>query len=396
LSTNIFLKPNREKSLRAFHPWVFSGAIDEARIKAPPASGDIVALRTSSGGFLAHAGWSAASQLRARVWSFVEGETVNESLIEHRLQAALEKRIARGFTQREGFRWVHGESDQLPGLVIDVYGDVVVLSISAAAMERFRACVVAFVEQTRKPQAIVERSDADVRSLEGMPPINAVLRGELPITHRLNEHGITFALDVMRGHKTGYYLDQADNRLHTQRIATNKRVLNCFCYTGGFSLAAIKGGAALVESIDASADALKLAEQNVQLNNMAGEKFSWHCGDVFEFLRKARDAAKQYDLIILDPPKFAPTAAHAEKAARAYKDINLWAMKLLAPQGELMTYSCSGGIDDALFQKIVAGASVDSRVPMHIVAKLGASADHPIALQFPESHYLKGLHLMRG
>jgi 23S rRNA (cytosine1962-C5)-methyltransferase len=392
---NIFLKPNRERSLLARHPWVYSGAIDEARIKTPPATGSVVTLRTASGGFLAHAGWSAASQLRARVWSFIEGEQVDDALVYSRLEKALKRRETMGFAQREGFRWVHGESDALPGLAVDVYGEVIVFSISAAMMESFREAVVNAILKLRTPAALVERSDADVRALEGLPERNALVHGAIPKPHHLSEHGIVYALDVMTGHKTGYYLDQADNRALTQTLAQGKRVLNCFCYTGGFSLAAVKGGALHVDSVDASAEALALAKQNVGLNDLDAEKFTWAQEDVFSYLRRKRDAAAQYDLIVLDPPKFAPSAALAEKAARAYKDINLWAMKLLAPGGTLMTYSCSGGVDEALFQKIVAGAAVDAKATMRIVRKLSASADHPALLHFPEGHYLKGLVLER-
>jgi 23S rRNA (cytosine1962-C5)-methyltransferase len=390
---NIFLKPNRERSLLARHPWVYSGAIDESRIKTPPASGEVITLRTASGGFLAHAGWSAQSQLRARVWSFYESEVIDAGFIHTRIREALARRESMGFAARDGFRWVHGESDALPGLVIDTYGATVVFSISAAMMEVFRDAIIEAIVQLRQPRAIVERSDADVRAFEGLPARNTLVHGALAEAQRLNEHGIVYALDVMTGHKTGYYLDQSDNRALTQTIVAGKRVLNCFCYTGGFSLAAIQGGATHVDSVDASAEALALARQNVELNGLDASRLTWTQEDVFSYLRRKRDAGAQYDLIILDPPKFAPSAAQADKAARAYKDINLWAMKLLAPGGKLMTYSCSGGISDDLFQKIVAGAALDSHVSMRIVRKLTASADHPVLLNFPEGHYLKGLLL---
>lgn len=390
---NIFLKRDRERSLLARHPWVYSGAIDEARMKNPPAHGATVTLRSSSGQFLAYAGWNGASQLRARVWSFDESESVTEDLIHRRLSRALQRRERLGFASQEAFRWVHGESDGLPGLVVDVYGAVVVFSISASMMEPFRDAVIHAVRTLRAPLAIVERSDADVRKLEGLKPRNALAHGTLPDPHEIWEHGICYGLDVMTGHKTGFYLDQSDNRALTQQITANKRVLNCFCYTGGFSLAAAKGGAVHIESVDSSAEALVLAQRNVVRNGFPPEKFTWTQEDAFTYLRRKRDAAAQYDLIILDPPKFAPSAAHAARAARAYKDINLWAMKLLAPGGQLLTFSCSGGVDDALFQRIVAGAAVDAKVQLRIVRSLTASADHPVLLNFPEGHYLKGLWL---
>jgi 23S rRNA (cytosine1962-C5)-methyltransferase len=400
MRTSVFLKPNREKSLKAHHPWVYTGALDLERLKAEPAPGEIVTLRTSDGGFLAHAGWSAASQLRARVWTFHESEAVDNTLIERRMDAALTFRTQMGFAARDGFRWVHGESDALPGLVVDVYGEVIVFSISAAAMEPFRPFLIEYLRRSfgqhgRKSRTIVERSDADVRTYEGLEPRVEIVFGNLDDKAIITEHGLQYEIDVLTGHKTGYYLDQSDNRAQMQTLAAGKRVLNCFCYTGGFSMAALKGGAAHVVSVDASAEALATAKRQITLNDLDASRCVWDEADVFEYLRKKRDAGAQYDVIVLDPPKFAPSAAHAEKAARAYKDINLWAMKLLAPSGTLLTYSCSGGIDDALFQKIVAGAAIDAHAEMKIVKKLQASADHPIATNFPEGHYLKGLMLVK-
>ncbi len=396
MTISIYLKLGREKTLKNHHPWVFSGAIDETRIKVAPQVGEVVTLRTAEGGFLAHAGWSPASQIRARVWSFVEGQTVDAEMIAAKLKAAYLRRSLLGFLSNDAFRWVHGESDGLPGLVIDAYGAVVVFSISAAMMEPWRAAIIAQIVATRSPRAVVERSDAEVRTLEGLPVRCEISVGTLDAPIALREHGIAYEIDVQTGHKTGAYLDQTDNRALIQTLAAGKRVLNCFCYTGGFSLAAAKAGAAHVTSIDASAEAIAAAQRNVKANGLDEARFDWHTSDVFETLRKLRDKGAQFDLIVLDPPKFAPSAAHAEKAARAYKDINLWAMKLLAPGGQLMTFSCSGGIDDALFQKIIAGAAMDAHAELHIVKKLAASADHPIALDFPEGHYLKGLLLMKA
>ncbi len=396
-SPAVYLKPGREKSLRAHHPWVYSGALDLERSKADIAAGEWVTVRTAEGGFVAHAGWSPHSQIRARVWTFREGEAVDAALVRARIAAACDRRAQWGLGRRNALRLVHSESDLLPGLVIDAYNDVVVFSISSAVMEPWRATVIDAIAALRKPRAIVERSDADVRSMEGLAPRNEMAHGTLPDKVEIDEHGISYAVDVMAGHKTGFYLDQSDNRRLLRALTTSKRVLNCFCYTGGFSLAAWLGGAEQVISIDSSAEALALAEHNALRNAHApgldSGRLQWAQADVFEYLRKARDKGEQFDVIVLDPPKFAPTAAHAEKAARAYKDINLWAMKLLAPGGLLMTYSCSGGISDELFQKIVAGAAVDAKVEMQIVKRLSASADHPVALAFPEGHYLKGLLL---
>jgi 23S rRNA (cytosine1962-C5)-methyltransferase len=219
------------------------------------------------------------------------------------------------------------------------------------------------------------------------------VRGTLPEKVEVTENGLRFAVDVAAGQKTGYYLDQRDNRALTGTLAHDKDVLNCFCYTGGFSLYALRGGAKSVLSIDASEGALELARRNVELNGLDASKAEWQCADVFDALRKLRDQNRKFDLIVLDPPKFAPTAAFAEKASRAYKDINLLGFKLLRPGGLLFTYSCSGGISDDLFQKIIAGAALDAGVDAQIVKKLHAAADHPVLLSFPEGAYLKGLVL---
>jgi 23S rRNA (cytosine1962-C5)-methyltransferase len=240
---------------------------------------------------------------------------------------------------------------------------------------------------------IYERSDSDVRGLEGLEPRNGALRGTLPDDVEVVEHGLRFRVDVVSGQKTGFYLDQRDNRTLTEALARNKDVLNCFCYTGGFSLYALRGGAKSVLSIDSSGDALCIARENLELNKLDSSRAEWLEADVFAALRKLRDQGRKFDLVILDPPKFAPTAAFAEKAARGYKDINLFGLKLLRPGGLLFTYSCSGGISDDLFQKIIAGAALDAGVDAHIVRKLQAAADHPVLLSFPEGAYLKGLVL---
>ncbi len=288
-------------------------------------------------------------------------------------------------------RLIHGESDGLPGLIVDQYGDVLVMQIGSAGAERWRDICADILQELCEPICIYERSDSDSRALEGLPERNGILRGALPHEIFIAENGLTFAIDVAHGQKTGFYLDQRDNRALTDTLARNKEVLNCFCYTGGFSLYALRSGAKSVLSIDASEEALQLAQRNLALNGLDASRAEWQCADVFAALRKLRDQNKKFDLIILDPPKFAPTAAFAEKAARGYKDINLLGLKLLRPGGLLFTYSCSGGISDDLFQKIVAGAALDAGVTAHIVRKLHAAADHPVLLSFPEGAYLKGL-----
>jgi len=285
---------------------------------------------------------------------------------------------------------VHGESDGLPGVVADRYADTVVLQLTSAGAERWREVIADKLLEVSGASRIWERSDAEVRALEGLAPVIAALRGARePTRIAISEHGLQFEIDLARGHKTGFYLDQRDNRRRVRALARGREVLDGFCYSGGFSLNARAGGAKSVTAVDSSADALALARSNAELNKLA--PVEWLEGDVFQLLRRFRDQGRNFDLVVLDPPKFAPTAAHAAKAARAYKDINLLAFKLLRPGGLLVTFSCSGGVSADLFQKIIAGAALDAGADAQIIERLGPGADHPVALNFPEGDYLKGL-----
>jgi 23S rRNA (cytosine1962-C5)-methyltransferase len=266
------------------------------------------------------------------------------------------------------------------------------VQLSSAGAEAWRDAIVDALADATSARAIVERSDADVRALEGLAPRIGVVRGTLPEPVVFREDGVDYAVDVLAGQKTGFYLDQRDNRRIVREHAAGRQVLNAFCYTGGFTLACLAGGATGVISVDSSAPALALGRANLARNPaLDASRAQWIEADVFAELRRLRDTGASFDLIVLDPPKFAPTAAHAERAARAYKDINLLALKLLAPGGHLATFSCSGGIGPDLFQKIVAGAAQDARADAVIVGRFAASADHPVALAFPEGEYLKGL-----
>jgi len=390
----LFLKPEREKSLLRRHPWIFSGAVQ--RVSGQPASGETVRILDSNGQFLALAAYSPASQIRARVWTFLPEETVDEAFFERRMTACLTRRSALGrdFTPQPGqaIRLVHAESDGLPGFVLDWYDGVLVGQFLTAGAEFWRETLVNAAMRLFPARAFYERSDADVRELEGLAPRIGLLRGELDSPRlQIDEAGIRLWVDVAQGHKTGFYLDQRANRIRVGQACAGRDVLNCFCYTGGFSLHAARAGANSVFSVDSSADALALARENVALNGLEQAKLDWLEADVFSALRKFRDQNRSWDVIILDPPKFAPTAAQAEKAARGYKDINRLAFKLLRPGGFLFTFSCSGGIDAALFQKIVASAALDAGVNAQIVEHLWQGADHPVSLAFPEGEYLKGL-----
>ncbi|GAO37716.1 23S rRNA methyltransferase [Sulfuricella sp. T08] len=389
---SLILNPGREKSLQHRHPWIFTGAVE--RIKGEPQSGETVTVRDTHGAFLALAAYSPKSQILGRVWSYRENETVDEAFLRARLARAigLRQELAK---VTDGMRLVHGESDGLPGLVVDRYGDTLVMQVLSAGMERWRGALADLLVELTGCANLYERSDAEVRELEGLPARAGILRGALPEPLIIREHGLKFHVDVEKGQKTGFYLDQRDNRRRIGELANDKDVLNCFCYSGGFSLSALQGGARSVLSVDSSAEALALARENLKLNNLAVDRAEWLEADVFKSLRLMRDQGKSFDLIVLDPPKFAPTAHHAANAARAYKDINLWALKLLRPGGLLATFSCSGGVTADLFQKILAGAAMDANVTAQIVGRFAADADHPAVLNFPEGEYLKGLLLRR-
>lgn len=384
----LILKPGREKSLKRRHPWVFSGAV--ARVQGNPGPGETVEVRSASGETLAVAAYSPTSQIVARVWDWKE-RAIDGAFFNMRISQAVEQRrtlLDTGAT--DAVRLVHGESDGLPGVVADRYGDTVVLQLTSAGAERWREAIADAVLEASGAARVWERSDAEVRELEGLSPVTAALRGARePTRIAVTENGLKFQVDLEHGHKTGFYLDQRDNRARVRSLARGRDVLDGFCYSGGFALNAMAGGARSVTALDSSAEALALARGNAGLNGLAG--VDWIEGDVFQLLRKFRDGARHFDLIVLDPPKFAPTAAHVAKAARAYKDINLLAFKLLRPGGLLVTFSCSGGVSADLFQKIIAGSALDAGVQAQIIERLGPGTDHPIALNFPEGDYLKGL-----
>jgi 23S rRNA (cytosine1962-C5)-methyltransferase len=368
---------------------LFSGAV--ASVGGMPGSGETVTLHAADGCFLATAAWSPASQIRARVWSFDERDAIDSAFIAGRVMTAVRARAGMRDAAHTACRLVHAESDRLPGFIADRYGEVLVVQCLAAGSERWRQTLAAALVDATGCTTVFERSDADVRELEGLPLRTGLIAGELPQPLTIVEDGLIYRVDVAHGQKTGFYLDQRDNRRRVRELARGRDLLNCFCYSGGFTVAALAGGAKSALSIDSSAAALALARDHVARNGLDQARAQWREADVFAELRRLRDANAAFDLIVLDPPKFAPTAQHADKAARAYKDINLLALKLLSPGGLLATFSCSGGISAELFQKIVAGAALDAKADAAIVGRFGPSADHPVALDFPEGDYLKGL-----
>ncbi len=396
------LREGKERSLLRRHPWIFESAI--ARGGAD--SGETVRVESHEGQFLGWAAYSPASRIRARVWSFDEGQRIDKAFFESRVRQAVAMR-GRLDIQSDGLRLVHGESDGLPGLVVDRYGDTLVAQFGAAGTERWKTVLADALLAATGLTKLYERSDASVRSLEGLPEVTGWLRGGaegVPTEITIREHDWRLTLDVATGHKTGFYLDQRDSRkafFDTVRRLGSRQVLNCYCYTGGFSVAALAGMRAAgvadghVTSIDSSGPALERARAHVALNGFAATQADFLDADVNASLRQFGQEGRSFDAIVLDPPKFAPTAAHAERAARAYKDINRLALRILAPGGVLFTYSCSGGIPPELFHKIVASAGADAGVDGFVTQRLAGAPDHPMTLTFPEGEYLKGLVVLR-
>jgi 23S rRNA (cytosine1962-C5)-methyltransferase len=391
----LMLKPEREHSLLRRHPWVFSGAV--ASVADGAVAGDTVKVCAADGRFLAWAAYNPDSQIRARVWSFSESAFPDDAWLQARLVRAIERRsqtVSPAVTN--AMRLVHAESDGLPGVIVDRYADTLVLQLSSVGADVRRDAIVAIIAEATGCKNIFERSDADSRGLEGLPERVGVLLGSAPEGMvEICEHGIYYQVDVVAGQKTGFYLDQRDSRARLKGHASGRDVLNCFSFTGGFSLACIAGGAKSVLSIDSSAAALEIAGRNASRNGMDDARLEWRQADVFQALRDLRDRGRDFDLIVLDPPKFAPTSKHAPAAARGYKDINMGAMRLLRPGGMLATFSCSSGVSEDLFHKIVAGAAADAGLSATLVDWFHAAPDHPSLLEFPEGEYLKGLLLRR-
>ena len=401
----IRLKPGKERSALRRHPWIYDSAIAKGGADA----GETVRVESDSGQFLGWAAFSPSSRIRARVWSFREDQRIDADFFRQVLQQALAAR-ERFDIQSDGMRLVHGEADGLPGLIVDRYGETLVAQFLSSGSERWKNTLADLLLELTGTQRLYERSDSGVRGLEGLQPVTGWLRlgsGDDGHTElKLREHDWTLSLDVAQGHKTGFYLDQRDSRhrfaQYAQRLGF-MRVLNCYCYTGGFTVAALHGmrlagtlsRGGRVTSIDSSGPAIERARAHVRLNGFEDSQAEFLDADVNQSLRRFHQEGRTFDAIVLDPPKFAPTAAHAERAARAYKDINRLAFKILEPGGVLFTYSCSGGIGADLFHKIVASAGTDAGVDGFICERLQGAPDHPMTIQFPEGEYLKGLVVVK-
>jgi 23S rRNA (cytosine1962-C5)-methyltransferase len=398
---DLILKAGKERSLQRRHPWIYSSAVAKLQGNALP--GDTVQVRSASGDWLACAAYSPSSQLRARVWTFNQQERIDRDFFTSRIRAAIAARAPLK-TDTSAIRLIFGEADSLPGLVVDQYADWLVLQFLAAGVQYWREVIIDVLKQETGCTNLYERSDAAVRTREGLELQSGLLSSATqaaasePI--RITEHGIAYGVDIANGHKTGFYIDQRDSRAKVRSLCeqlaaqgTQARVLNCFSYTGGFSLAAAKGGAGHVVSVDSSQDALDQAWRNAQMNQLATPSFECANANVFDYLKTAQSQQALFDIVVLDPPKFAPSAQHVDKAARAYKDLNMRGLKLLKPGGYLLTFSCSGAISVDLFQKIVAGAVIDARVDAQLQSRLAAGIDHPMGMTHPEGEYLKGLLL---
>lgn len=387
----IYLVKGREKSLRRKHPWVFSRGI--SKIEGEPGLGDTVDVYTHEGQWLAKAAYSPHSQIRARVWSF-EKEAIDTAFFVKRIQQA--QLLRDDLIERDGltgYRLIAAESDGLPGITIDKYQDFLVCQLLSAGAECQKDALVEALKQCFPTCSIYERSDVAVRKKEGLEERIGVLHGELPPKSVvIEENGVKISVDIVGGHKTGFYLDQRDSRFQSMKYVKNKDVLNCFSYTGGFGLYALKGGAKRVINADVSQPALDTAKFNAELNefDISKKRAVFLNADVFKLLREYRDQGTKFDVVIMDPPKFAESKAQLNGACRGYKDINMLAMQILNPGGTLLTYSCSGLMDQVLFQKIIADAALDAGRDVKFIERFEQAADHPTDTAYPEGFYLKG------
>ncbi len=387
----VVLRPGKEKPILNRHPWIFSGAI--GRIEGDPTNGDIVEVLNHERGFLARGYINRHSQITVRLLTWYEEETIDRSFWLRRMQKAIHhRRRLLDSEDTTACRLIHAESDLLPGLVVDRYGQYLVVQALTQGVERHKTEIVDVLSELLKPLGVYERSDVDVRGKERLAPTAGPLRGREPSDLvQIRENGHTFLVDIKAGQKTGFYLDQRDNRHRVASYSAGRTVLNAFSYTGSFAVYGASAGAGQITNIDTSAEALTLARRNMHENDLGNRNDEYIAGDVFEVLREYRTAGREFDLIILDPPKFAYSKTQVPAACRGYKDINMLAMQLLQPEGVLCTMSCSGLVSPDLFQKVVFGASVDAGRDVQVLERLSQAADHPVLLTFPEGEYLKGL-----
>ena len=390
MPASVILQEGREKSLKRHHPWVFDGAV--ANVKGRCRSGDTVDVVAADGSWLGRGAYSPSSQIRVRIWTFDQQEIIDNAFFLRRIEQAwqLRQRLMLQ-ANTNACRLVAAESDGLPGVTIDLYNNLAVLQLLSAGADKHRSKIVWALQKLLPEVAIFERSDVDVRIKEGLEPLIQPLHGDIPDEVEIVEHGVKILVNPHTGHKTGFYLDQRENRLAASRYADQASVLNCFSYTGTFACYALNGGASHVTNVDVSQPALDMASRHIELNGFAPERCSQVKGDVFEVLRNYHNQQQQFDMVILDPPKFVDSKASLKRACRGYKDINMYGIHAVKPGGILLTFSCSGLMEQSLFQKIVADAALDAGRQVQILEHLSQAPDHPVGLNYPEGYYLKGL-----
>jgi 23S rRNA (cytosine1962-C5)-methyltransferase len=389
--STVILKPGRDKSPRQRHPWIYSGAI--AKVDGVPLPGDIVRVVDDKNAFLAYGYYNQASQISVRLLEWSENEAINDEWWHRKLAEAISRRqLLAENSYTDAYRLVFGESDFLPGLIVDNYAEFLVTQFLTAGADKARHPVIAALKELANPAGIYDRSDADIRTLEGLLPTSSKLAGHEPSPFvRIKENDCLFDIDIMAGQKTGFYLDQRDSRQAVAAFAAGREILDCFCYTGGFSAYALSRGAKHITLVDSSANSLALARQNIDINDMQAKPVEYIEADVFKYLRDQKNAGRKYDMVILDPPKFAPSKANLKKALSGYKDINLLALNLLRPGGILATFSCSGAVSLDTLKTVIFWAANDANRQVQIIQSLSHGIDHPILASFPESEYLKGL-----
>lgn len=386
----VILRKDYKPALALAHPWIFKNAIETVEGTAEP--GCIVKVLDSKRDFLAWGYLNLESQIAIRILSKKEAQFPNKDLIKERIKDAIRLRLSHfKDIQTDAYRVINSEGDLLPGLIVDRYSKVLVIQILTMGIERFRDVVITTLTEELSPDAIWERSDSSIRKKEGLEQVNSLIYGDTDNVVTVVENGIRFYVDIKGGQKTGFYLDQRDSRYELSKISKEKKILNCFSYTGGFAVYGLKAKAKHVTNIEFSSSVLQLIDKNISLNSLPDKLVTNILGDAFDVLRKMREENREYDIIILDPPKFAQSQSQLKAAIRGYKDINMQAMHLLRPGGLLMTFSCSGAVSLELFSKIIAWAAIDAQKDVRILKRLGQPLDHPFLPGFPESEYLKGL-----
>ena len=391
LMVDVILKKGKEKAVLHKHPWVFSGALE--RVNGKPENGEIVRLVDAKGAFMAYGFYNNQSRVALRLLEWDEAAEVDEQWFRDKISTAVQSRfnlLEDGSTNT--CRLIFSESDYLPGLIVDKYADYLSVQVLTSGIEKMLPVIIHQLNKLLKPTGIFDKSDAASRLHEGLATENMVLAGQHPPDRlAVKENNIIYNINIAEGQKSGFYCDQRDNRKITANYVKNKKVLDCFCYTGGFTLNALKNGAASVTCVDSSGLAIETLKENILLNNFKEANVTTFTSDVNKQLRKFKEDGELFDVIVLDPPKYAPSRSSLDKATRAYKDLNRLAMLLLNKGGLLATYSCSGAMDMETFKQVLAWAALDAGKQVQFIYQYCQPQDHPIRASFPEGEYLKGL-----